>query len=342
MSDPAEAPALPAVGVDVGGTHVKAGLVDAQGRVTSEAYRRTPARTAAVAVVEGLVVEVVQELLQQVPPGVRARVPVGVGAAGFVDADRGRVVFAPHLSWRDEPLRDTLAARLGRPVVLDNDAHAAAWAEHRFGAGQGESHLVVLTLGTGIGGAILTHGRLQRGRHGLAGEFGHQQLVPGGLPCECGNQGCWEQYASGRALARLAQEALRVGGPAAAGLRDACPGGGPSGITGEHVWRAARDGDPTSRTILAEVGRWLGTGLAGVVGSLDPGTVVVGGGVSGAGDLLLDPARETLAGSLVGRGHRPVPPVLAARLGQRAGVVGAADLARRRDRASFPRRAGDR
>ncbi|GAA4872697.1 ROK family glucokinase [Serinicoccus chungangensis] len=337
MSVPAPGRAVLAVGVDVGGTHVKAGLVDAQGRVTSEARRRTPVRTAAPATVEDLVVEVVQELLQQVPSDVRDLVPVGVGAAGFVDADRGRVVFAPHLSWRDEPLRDALTARLGRPVVLDNDAHAAAWAEHRFGAAQGESHLVVLTLGTGIGGAILTHGRLQRGRHGLAGEFGHQQVVPGGLRCECGNQGCWEQYASGRALARLAREVLRVGGPPAAALRAAGPDGD---VTGEHVWRAARDGDPSSRRILAEVGRWLGAGLAGVVGSLDPGTVVIGGGVSLAGDLLLDPARETLAGTLVGRGHRPVPPVLAARLGQRAGLVGAADLARHPDGAASPHRAG--
>ncbi|WP_130013328.1 ROK family glucokinase [Serinicoccus sediminis] len=318
----------PAVGVDVGGTRVKAGLVDDRGRVLKATARPTPERTAAAATVESLVVEVVHELLGQVPVTRRPAVPVGVGAAGFVDAARGRVVFAPHLSWRDEPLRDRLTARLGRAVLVDNDAHAVAWAEHRFGAGQGESHLVVLTLGTGIGGAILTDGRLQRGRHGLAGEFGHQQLVPGGLPCECGNRGCWEQYASGRALARLAREAALAGGGRAAGLLEAAPDGDAPELTGEHVSRTARQGDPASREILAEVGRWLGVGLAGVVASLDPGTVVVGGGASLAGDLLLDPARETLARTLVGRGHRPVPPVRAARLGGRAGVVGAADLAR--------------
>jgi len=320
--------APPAVGVDVGGTRVKAGLVEATGEVVARVHRLTPERTVAAAEVEELIAEVVLDLLGQVAVAERGAIPVGVGAAGFVDAAQGRVVFAPHLSWRDEPSRENLARRLGRPVLVDNDAHAAAWAEHRYGAGVGESHLVMLTLGTGIGGAILTEGRLQRGRHGLAGEFGHQQLVPDGLRCECGNRGCWEQYASGRAIARLAREVVAAGGDHASALVRTLDGGEAGALTGEHVTRAAREGDRASREILAEVGRHLGVGLAGVVASLDPGTVVIGGGVSLAGDLLLDPAQETLARTLVGRGHRPVPPVRAAQLGEVAGMVGAADLAR--------------
>ena len=315
-----------AIGIDVGGTRVKAGLVDAAGRVVATSARQTPGRTAVAATVEDLVVEVAEELLAAAERSGQDVGAVGVGAAGFVDARRGHVVFAPHLSWRDEPLQDRLAARLDRPVLVDNDAHAAAWAEHRFGAGRGESHLVMITLGTGIGGAILTDGRLQRGKHGLAGEFGHQQVVPGGRRCECGNRGCWEQYASGSVLRREGREIVRAGGDHAAALRELCEGD-PKRLKGEHVTQAARSGDAASVEVLGEVGRWLGRGIAGVVAALDPGTVVVGGGVSEAGDLLLGPARAALSRHLVARGHRPDPAVVPATLGVRAGMVGAADLA---------------
>lgn len=311
-----------AIGVDVGGTRLKAGLVDDHGAVLVETVRDTPARTSAPDVLEDAVVGVVSELLGRVDGPVAA---VGIGAAGFVDAERGVVVFAPHLPWRDHPLRDRLAERLDVPVLVDNDANAAGWAEHRFGAGRGETHLAVITLGTGIGGAVITHGRLQRGRHGLAGEFGHQQMVPGGRPCECGHDGCWEQYVSGSVVGRAGQQLVRAGGAPA--LDELC-GGDPARLTGEHVTRAARAGDPASVAVLAEVGERLGDGLAGVVAALDPGRVVVGGGLSEAGDLLLRPARTALSRRLVGGAHRSVPDVVAARLGARAGLVGAADLAR--------------
>lgn len=313
-----------AIGVDVGGTRLKAGLVDDRGAALVETVRDTPARTSAPEVLEDAVVGVVSELLGRVDGPVAA---VGIGAAGFVDAERGVVVFAPHLPWRDHPLRDRLAERLDVPVLVDNDANAAGWAEHRFGAGQGETHLAVITLGTGIGGAVITHGRLQRGRHGLAGEFGHQQMVPGGRPCECGHDGCWEQYVSGSVVGRAGQELVRAGGAPARALDELC-GGDPTRLTGEHVTRAARAGDPASVAVLAEVGERLGEGLAGVVAALDPGRVVVGGGLSEAGDLLLRPARTALSRRLVGGDHRSVPDVVAARLGARAGLVGAADLAR--------------
>ncbi|WP_134772904.1 ROK family glucokinase [Ornithinimicrobium flavum] len=313
-----------AIGVDVGGTRLKAGLVDDRGAVLVETVRDTPARTSTPEVLEDAVVGVVVELLGRAEGPVAA---VGIGAAGFVDAERGVVVFAPHLPWRDHPLRDRLAERLDVPVLVDNDANAAGWAEHRFGAGQGETHLAVVTLGTGIGGAVITHGRLQRGRRGLAGEFGHQQMVPGGRPCECGHDGCWEQYVSGSVVGRAGQELVRAGGAPARALDELC-GGDPARLTGEHVTRAARAGDPASVAVLAEVGERLGEGLAGVVAALDPGRVVVGGGLSEAGELLLRPARTALSRRLVGGAHRSVPDVVAARLGARAGLVGAADLAR--------------
>ncbi len=316
-----------AVGVDVGGTRIKAGLVDEDGTVVHATRRDTPDRTTRPRDVEDAVVAVVTELLDHPLVGRDGAAGVGIGAAGFVAADRGTVVFAPHLSWRDEPLRERVSARLDLPVVVENDANAAAWAEHRFGAARGESHLVMVTLGTGIGGAILVDGRLQRGRHGLAGEFGHMTVVPDGRPCPCGLRGCWEQYASGSVLRRAALEVLAAGGPGVEALLGAC-GGDPDRLRGEDVTRLAAAGDRVSTELVAGVGRWLGAGLADLVAALDPGTVVVGGGGSEAGELLLAPARDELARRLPGRGHRPVPPVLAAALGAAAGLVGAADLAR--------------
>lgn len=318
---------LPSIGVDIGGTRLKAGLVDRDGAVLATARRATPGRSAPPSVLEEALLAVVEELRSGAAAAGYRPAAVGVAVAGLVDAARGTVVFAPHLPWREEPLRDRLAARLDLPVVVDNDANAAAWAEHRFGAGRGESHLLLLTLGTGIGGAVLTEGRLQRGRHGLAGELGHVRVVPGGRVCPCGGRGCWEQYVSGTVLRRDGQELVRRGGAAAAALTAAC-GDDPDRLHGDDVTRLARQGDPASIAVLAAAGRWLGTGLAAAVATLDPGTVVIGGGLSEAGDLLLDPARAALAGQLLGRGHRPVPAVVPAALGVGAGLVGAADLAR--------------
>lgn len=322
-------PAAPAIGVDVGGTRIKAGLVAADGAVLATATARdTPSRTAPGQTVLDALTATVDELLAHPLVEEVGCAALGVGVAGLVDAEHGTVVFAPHLPWRDAPVRDRLQERLDLPVLVDNDAHTAAWAEHRFGAGRDESHLVLVTLGTGIGGAVLTSGCLQRGRHGLAGEFGHQQVVPDGRPCPCGLRGCWEQYVSGSALRRAGLEILEAGGQGAAAL--AAQGvSDPDQVEGEHVTRAARGGDPTALAALAEQGRWLGVGAAGLCAALDPGTVVVGGGLSEAGELLLGPARETLRQHLVGRGHRPEPRLVAAALGPGAGLVGAADLARR-------------
>jgi glucokinase len=313
-----------AVGIDIGGTKVAGGLVDEQGAVVGRARRDTPHRSKSPGVVEDTIVEVVTELLDAAPAPV---VGVGIGAAGFVAADRKTVAFAPHLSWRDEPLEANLQRRVPVPISVDNDANAAAWAEWRFGAAQGESHVVMVNLGTGIGGALILDGAIMRGRFGIAGEFGHMQVVPGGQRCECGNKGCWEQYASGNALVREARTLMTANSPMATDLLDRVDGD-PGALTGPMITQAAREGDPTATELLTEIGQWLGIGIANLAAAFDPGVFVIGGGVSAAGDLLLDPARTTFRRHLTGRGYRPEARIVAAALGNDAGLIGAADLAR--------------
>jgi len=315
----------PAIGIDIGGTKVAGGLVDVDGNITHRARRDTPHRSKSPSVVEDTIVEVVAELMQVVGPETVAA--VGIGAAGFVAADRATVVFAPHLSWRHEPLQEALQKRIDLPIFVDNDANAAAWAEWKFGAAQGETHLMMITLGTGIGGGILIHGQVQRGRFGIAGEFGHMQVVPGGHRCECGNRGCWEQYASGNALVREARSLFSANSPIASDLLDRVEGV-PGNLTGPLITQAARDGDPTACELLAEIGNWLGVGIANLAAAFDPGTFVIGGGMSAAGDLLLASARDTFKRRLTGRGYRPEARIVAAALGNDAGLIGAADLAR--------------
>jgi glucokinase len=321
------------VGIDIGGTKVLAGVVDSRGRVLARERRDTMSRS--VQAVEDTIVDLVQLFAKSYHVAA-----VGIGAAGFVDATRSTVVFSPHLAWRDEPLREAVMGRVRLPVVVDNDANAAALAETRFGAGAGERLVLCVTLGTGIGGAVVIDGRVFRGAHGMAGEFGHIQVVPDGHRCECGNRGCWEQYASGNALVRDARELVRVGSPMAEGLR-ALVGGDADALTGPLVSQAARDGDPLACELIADIGEWLGVGLAGLAAAFDPTCIIVGGGVSEAGDLLLDPTRRAFSRTLVGRGHRAEPPIRGAVLGPDAGFIGAADMARsaaRRSRRSRRRR----
>jgi glucokinase len=321
------------IGIDIGGTKILAGVVDSGGNVVE--LRRRPTLGHDVIGVENTIVELVQELQQQYDVAA-----VGIGAAGFVDASRSTVMFSPHLAWRDEPLRARVGGRLTIPVVVDNDANTTALGESRFGAGAGHRFVLCITLGTGIGGAIVMDGRVFRGANGMAGEFGHMQVVPDGHRCPCGNRGCWEQYASGNALEREARELIVARSPVAHRLAQIC-GGDPTQLSGPQVTEAARGGDPLSVELLADVGRWLGTGVAGLVAAFDPNCVVIGGGVSDAGELLLGPTRESMLRSLVGRGHRAEPPVVLARLGPHAGFIGAADMARsaaRRSRRADRRR----
>ena len=309
-----------ALGIDIGGTKVAAGVVDGAGLIREELRRDTPGRDARA--VEAVIAELVREL------GSRHDIrTVGIGAAGWMDLDGGTVMFSPHLAWRNEPLRENLERLLSRPVTLANDADAAAWAEWRFGAGRGHSRMVCLTLGTGIGGAIVMDGRVERGSFGMAGEFGHQIIMPGGHRCECGNRGCWEQYASGNALGREARELARAKSPMATELL-AAVNGRAKDITGSVVTELALAGEATSRELVEEVGDWLGLGIANLAAALDPALFVIGGGLSAAGDLLLAPARRAYAKNLTGRGFRSEAAIVGAELGPAAGLIGAADLSR--------------
>jgi glucokinase len=237
-------------------------------------------------------------------------------------------MFAPNLAWRDEPLRADLEKRIGLPVVVENDANAAAWGEFTFGAGEDAMDSLLVTVGTGVGGGIVMNGELHRGTFGVAAEIGHMRVVPGGRICGCGNRGCWEQYASGTALVRDTRSQARQGSLIARSLLDRA-GGDVERITGPLITAAARDGDEFAREQLAALGRWLGEGIASLAAILDPGVVIIGGGVSEAGELLLDPIRASFKANLTGRHYRPELDVRAALLGNKAGMLGAADLARR-------------
>jgi glucokinase len=316
------------IGVDIGGTKVLATAVSSSGRVLRTARRTTPGRRVEASLVEDALTAAVEEIA-----GVRRIGAIGIAAAGFVDAQGERVRFAPHLPWRDEGVRARLAERWSAPVVLDNDANCAARAELTYGAVGDAADALVITMGTGIGGAVVLDGAVHRGHNGMAGEFGHMQVVPGGLPCECGGTGCWEQYSSGNALGRLARAAVGARPTA----MDAACGGDPEQLTGPMITDAALAGDPAALEAFATVGDWLGVGVANMVAAFDPEIVVIGGGLSAAGDLLLDPARKALRESLVGAEHRTVPPVVRAALGPEAGAIGAADLARQTFRSAGSR-----
>lgn len=293
------------VGVDVGGTKVLAVRIDAHGTVEATATRPMPGRSADAGALEEAVALAARDVYDADPP--RA---LGLSAAGLVDGAGERFLFGAHLPWRDAPVRRSLARRTGLGVVLDNDANCAAHAELALGAARDVRSALLVTIGTGIGGAVVLDGRVVRGAHGLAGEFGHMQVVPDGLACECGLRGCWEQYCSGRALERVARVALG------------------RHLDGPEVTALARAGDQVARHAFASIGTWLGVGVAGLVSAFDPEVVVVGGGVSAVGDLLLAPARTALGGSLQGTAYRAVPALVAAHLGPEAGAIGAALLAR--------------
>ncbi len=307
------------IGVDIGGTKIAAGVVSPSGQILARTRRETPATD--VRQIEAAVVDAVRELLAE-----HEVAGLGVAAAGLVDSTRSVMRFSPNLAWRDEPLREDLQRALGLPVLVENDANAAAWGEFRHGAGRDVDDMVLITVGTGLGGGIVLHGNMLRGANGMAAEIGHMRVVPRGHRCGCGNRGCWEQYASGSALVREARELARLQALHAARLLE-LSGGDPDAVTGPHVTTAAQEGDPAATELLADLGTWLGEGTASLAAVLDPALVVVGGGVIEAGDLLLEPTRQAFRRQLTARGHRPKPPIVPATLGNDAGMIGAGDLA---------------
>jgi glucokinase len=306
------------IGVDVGGTSVRAGVVDRHGTVIDTARAPTPSGETAL---DDAIVAVVSGLAARHKVGA-----VGLAVAGFVTTDRRSVMFAPHLAWRDVTVADRISERIALPVVLEHDANAAVLAEHRFGAARGSRVALLVAIGTGIGGGLLLDGRLFRGAFGVAPELGHLRLVPHGRPCSCGKSGCWERYCSGTALSASAVELLaRHPGRSTVLAREASIDA--RTVTGRKVAAAARDGDPLARRAMAELATWLGEGLALVADIYDPEIVVIAGGVSESAPLFLDDAREHYRKSITGAGYRPLARIRTAQLGDDAALVGAALLA---------------
>ncbi len=331
-----------AFGVDIGGTKVLGVAVDGADRVVAEA--RVPTPHAAVEQPHGrgvggpgetgsevadAVAEVVATLGAEVGTaggGPGGSPPVGVGVPGMLDR-RGVLAFSPNLQGAaGADFRSLLTGRLPHaPLVVENDANCAATAEFVLGAARGADDVVMVTLGTGIGGGVITGGKVLTGAYGFAGEIGHMLVDPSGPPCPCGRRGCWERYASGGGLGRLAREAAYAGRLAQV---VALAGDDPELVRGEHVTRAALDGEPGALSVMEELGWWVALGLANLTAVLDPARIVLGGGLVEAGEILLGPTRRAFSDLVEGASARPEVGIVAAALGERAGAVGAALAAR--------------
>lgn len=297
---------------------MRAGVVDEHGTVIDTARAPTPDDAEAL---EIAIAHAVDELRRRHPI-----TAVGLAVAGFVAVDRNTVRYAPHLPWRDAPVADRIAARIGLPVTLEHDANAAAVAEHTYGAARGAGVVVLVAIGTGIGGALLQNGTVFHGAYGVGPELGHLRLVPDGRACSCGKRGCWERYCSGTALVTTALELLARHETASTVLAREFADDY-SALTGRRVAAAAREGDVVAKQAMTRLATWLGEGLALVADVYDPEVIVIAGGVSESAPLFLDDAREHYASVLTGAGHRPLARIRTAQLRGDAGIVGAATLA---------------
>ncbi|MCT9819886.1 ROK family protein [Microbacterium sp. W1N] len=305
------------VGIDIGGTKIAGGVVDDDGRIVEQARVTTPVDPTALA---DAVADMARDLASR-----HDVAAIGVAAAGFIDATRSIMIHAPNIDWRNVPLRAEFERRIGRAVTLENDANAAGWGEYRFGAGAGSSNMVMLTLGTGVGGAVITDGELLLGGNGTAGELGHLRYERGGHACGCGQRGCLEQYASGRALQREARAIAATDG-IGQGLTDAQQPDGT--IPGEAMAALILADDPGALEAVHRVATALGEACGQFQAVLDPDLFVIGGGVADLGEALLIPARVAYEQSLPGYSGRQVARFAIATLGNDAGLIGVADLAR--------------
>ena len=313
--------AVNAIGIDVGGTKVLGGVVTGTGEILATARRDTP-REGGRALTEAIA-NVATELIQQYPVD-----SIGVSAAGFISSDRQTMLATPNISnWNGVNLVTELTEILHKKIVLENDANAAAWGEFKFGAGRGRSDLMMLTLGTGVGGGLILDGSVFRGAFGIGAELGHIRIVPEGQLCGCGIRGCLEQYASGSALMRHAREAIDASPLLARNLLERGDGT-IEGLRGNHITEAARDGDPVAIAAFNTMATYLGAGIASLCAVIDPSCVVLGGGVIDAGELFLGPTRDAALRLIPFSGKHPYPEIVAAVLGNHAGLVGVADLSR--------------
>ncbi|MFH1140989.1 MAG: ROK family protein [Chloroflexota bacterium] len=314
------------LGVDIGGTKVEAALVNARGGITLSSLRPAGVQATPVQVVADLMAWVDELRLRS--PGV-AIVALGLGIAGQVNQETGMVVRSPNLpGWSNVPIRDEMERVLRIPTFVINDVQAATWGEWKSGAGVGALDMVCLFVGTGVGGGVVSGGRMLSGASGTAGELGHTVLDYRGPPCRCGSSGCLEAHVGGWAIALRAQQAVAVD-PGAGSAIVALAGGVPEAITAETVAGAAHGGDPLAQRLVAEVGEALGAGVASAVNAFNPRMVILGGGVIEGLPELVDMVKESVKRRAL---HFPRSSVeiVKARLGQHAGVVGAALVARER------------
>lgn len=310
-----------AIGIDIGGTKIAGAVVNEAGEILHELRVPSPAQDPDQMI--DVVVKLIQQLREAAPGPV---VAAGVAAAGFIDAEQSTILYAPNLNWRNEPFRDRLSAKLDLPVFIENDANAAGWAEFKFGAGAGSKDMVMLTLGTGVGGAVVADYKLRRGGFGIGGELGHVRVIQDGKLCGCGRKGCVEQYASGTAVLKAAKKLASSDGPAGARLRELKAEFGE--LTGHQVYQALLEGDAGARELVVQAGSYLGQAMGTITAVLDPQVYVIGGGLSEAGELILEPIRQAYLRELPARGFRPEARIVAAKFSNQAGVIGAADLAR--------------
>jgi glucokinase len=311
-----------AIGVDIGGTKIAAAVVTPEGNILSEV--RYPTQAAPL----NRLIETVAQAITEVKDGFEVG-GVCVAVPGRILASENKVISAPNLhEIEDIRLDEEIGRRTGLMVTVENDANAAAWGEFRFGAGRGLQHMVSITLGTGVGGGIITHGMLLRGAQGAGGELGHVTIDPTGPRCGCGNYGCLEALASGTAIQRRAREVANERSTSALG-RLAIE----RQVLGEDVTRLAQEEDDASISVLEETGRWLGIGLAGFVNTFNPEVIAVGGGASQAGELILESARKEVQ-LRASSPSRDLVEIKEATLGPESGVLGAAALAGSEDRES--------
>lgn len=312
------------LGVDVGGTKCLAVVVDASGTVVEKKRVPTPRGAAALE-------EVLVELVQSFGVPVDSWVNIGLGVPGLVSRE-GVIVSSPNLPGIENfPAARRLTERLGRLIPVDNDANCAARAEWRVGAARGASDALIVTLGTGIGGGMVVGGRLVRGAHGFAGEIGHVVVDAGGRECACGRRGCWEQYASGTALRRLAREALLDGAEWPRSVHQRVDDGGENDFDSAiddavAVRRAAESGNESALRVIDEFGGWVALGVATLIHVIDPESVVIGGGVAHRAEVVRRAVERHLSDHLYASHVRPHPPVRLAHFGEDAGAIGAAFL----------------
>ena len=302
------------IGIDVGGTNLVAGLVTPEGRIVDKMTRPTHSQRDPQAIVDDL-----SELIRLISSGRDIR-SVGIGIPGVTDSRDGMVIRTPNMPFDGLPLANMLDC--GLPVFLGNDANAAALGEYHAGAARGASSMVMVTLGTGVGGGIIYDGRIVEGVGGAAAEIGHMVVQRGGLLCSCGRRGCWEVYASARALIRMTTEALDAHPDSVLGQVLI---GDPPKVSGRTAFIAARRGDAVARAVVDEYLDWLAEGLQNIILLLQPEVICIGGGVSGEGDALLDPLRERVDARRFCQGIRQTE-LKTARLGNDAGLIGAAML----------------